>query len=82
MAPQPDTNADEVRLALTPPTATITLNRPAEQNRLTRDNLERLGEILAHIAADSAIHAVVVTGAGDAYFSAGLLNPASPARAR
>lgn len=66
---------DEVVLAPDAPIATITLNRPDDLNRLSRANMERLGEIVAMLAADDTIHAVIVTGAGEGYFSAGLLNP-------
>lgn len=65
----------EIILAKTPPVATITLNRPDDLNRLTPDSMALLGEMVDDIGADSKIHAVVVTGAGDAMFSAGLLNP-------
>ena len=70
-----DGAAQEIILERTPPTATITLNRPDEQNRLSRANIERLGEIAAALAADDEVHAVVVTGSGGEWFSAGLLNP-------
>ncbi len=66
---------DEIVLALDAPIATITLDRPDDLNRLSRANMERLGEIAATLAADQTIHAVIVTGAGEDYFSAGLLNP-------
>ena len=72
----PDGDAsDEIVLALDPPTATITLNRPADQNRLTRPNIERLGDIAETLRSDNTVHGVVVTGGGGGYFSAGLLNP-------
>jgi enoyl-CoA hydratase/carnithine racemase len=58
-----------------PSVATVTLNRPADLNRLTPESMALLGRIVAEIAADDGIHAVVVTGAGSEFFSAGLLNP-------
>ena len=64
-----------VVLDLDAPVATITIDRPADQNRLRRADMERLGEIVAAVAADDTVHAVIVTGAGEAFFSAGLLNP-------
>lgn len=67
--------SEEIVLELDAPTATIVLNRPEERNRLTRENIERLGEIVEAVGSDNSIHAVVVTGSGDEWFSAGLLNP-------
>jgi enoyl-CoA hydratase/carnithine racemase len=65
----------DIILAKTPPVATITLNRADDLNRLTPDSMALLGRMVDDIGADPEIHAVVVTGAGDAMFSAGLLNP-------
>ncbi len=70
-----DQGSDEIIFKRDPPTATIVLNRPAELNRLNQANMERLGEIANALAADEEVQAVVVTGAGDEFFSAGLLNP-------
>jgi len=58
-----------------PPVTTVTLNREPDLNRLTPDSMALLGRIVADIAADDDVHAVVVTGAGAEFFSAGLLNP-------
>lgn len=58
-----------------PPVTTVTLNRPEDLNRLTPDSMALLGRIVADIAADDDVHAVVVTGTGTDIFSAGLLNP-------
>ncbi|MBT5048392.1 MAG: hypothetical protein HOM58_07805 [Rhodospirillaceae bacterium] len=65
----------DIILAKIPPVATIILNRPDDLNRLTLESMALLGEIVDDMASDDAIHAVVVTGTGDAVFSAGLLNP-------
>ena len=65
----------DIIVSRNPPVATITLNRPDDLNRLTQDSMVLLGSIVDDIATDPDIHAVVVTGAGDAVFSAGLLNP-------
>jgi len=62
-------------LDLAPPIATITIDRAADQNRFRPADMDRLGDIVAELGADDTIHAVLVTGAGDAFFSAGLLNP-------
>ena len=65
----------ELRLDRAPPVATITIDRQGEQNRLAREHLERLGSIADELAAANDIHAVLITAAGDDWFSAGLLNP-------
>lgn len=68
--------AGEVRLERAGRVATITLDRPADQNRLTRDVLLTLQGFVDHLAEDEEIQAVVVTGAGQEFFSMGILNPA------
>ena len=65
----------KIVLDIAPPIATITIDRAADQNRFRRVDIERLGEIVVALEADETIHAVIVTGAGEALFSAGLLNP-------
>jgi enoyl-CoA hydratase/carnithine racemase len=55
--------------------ATITLDRPADQNRLTRDVLLALQRIVDELAGDGAVQAVVITGRGSEFFSMGILNP-------
>src|SRR3989441_8798132 len=55
---------------------TITLARPADQNRLTRDVLETLQGIADRLSGDGEIHVVVITGNGTEFFSMGILNPA------
>jgi len=55
---------------------TITLARPADQNRLTRDVLETLQGIADRLSGDGEIHVVVITGSGTEFFSMGILNPA------
>ena len=55
--------------------ATVTLNRPDDANRMTSDGMTRLGEIVAALANDESVQAVMVTGSGEEWFSAGLLNP-------
>lgn len=58
-----------------PPTATLTIDRRGEENRLGRTEIERLGGLADALRDDDEVHAVVVTGAGADFFSAGLLNP-------
>lgn len=55
--------------------ATITLDRPADQNRLTRSVLLALQGIIDELAGDGHVQAVVVTGSGSEVFSMGILNP-------
>ena len=55
---------------------TITLARPADQNRLTRDVLVTLQDIADRLSGDGEIHVVVITGSGTEFFSMGILNPA------
>ena len=71
-----DVSNDEIVLDLDGAVGTITLNRPREQNRLSRDGIGRLGAVVDRLAADERIRAVIVTGAGNCWFSAGLLDPA------
>ena len=66
---------EKLSLAIEPPVATITIDDPTEQNRLSQRDIKRLSAIVAELEANDSVHAVVLTGSGDAYFSAGLLNP-------
>jgi 2-(1,2-epoxy-1,2-dihydrophenyl)acetyl-CoA isomerase len=59
-----------VRLAKENGVATLTLDRPDKLNALSDEMWELLGRHLADIAADDAVRAVILTGAGRA-FSAG-----------
>lgn len=51
--------------------AVVTLNRPDKLNALNADVLEALESIFADLKADTAVHAVVVTGSGEKAFAAG-----------
>jgi enoyl-CoA hydratase len=62
---------EQIRLEITSPTATITLNRPEAMNAITVVMLGELAEALAAIASDPSIRAVIITGEGRA-FSAGV----------
>jgi enoyl-CoA hydratase/carnithine racemase len=55
---------------------TITVDRPDDQNRLTRGVLLELQRIVDGLGADEEAQAVIVTGAGAQFFSMGILNPA------
>jgi 2-(1,2-epoxy-1,2-dihydrophenyl)acetyl-CoA isomerase len=50
---------------------TLTLNRPERLNALTPEMCDRLHRALLAAAADSAVGAIVVTGAGDAFCAGG-----------
>ena len=65
----------EIALDIDAPIATITIDRADDENRLTRANLERLGEIAETLKASDDVQAVLITGAGGEFFSHGLLNP-------
>ncbi|HTK64049.1 MAG TPA: enoyl-CoA hydratase-related protein [Pseudonocardia sp.] len=51
------------------PVATLTLNRPHRRNALTIEMDEELEDALARIAADRALRAVIITGAGTGFCS-------------
>lgn len=51
--------------------AVITINRPQVLNALNVKTIEDLNEALEDLAADDAVRAIVVTGAGDRAFVAG-----------
>jgi enoyl-CoA hydratase len=54
------------------PIEVLTLNRPEAGNALSPELLADLGAALADIESDPAIHVVIVTGAGDRIFCAGM----------
>jgi enoyl-CoA hydratase/carnithine racemase len=56
--------------------AVITLDRPGDQNRLTRTVLVTLQGMVDELAAAADVQAVVITGRGAAFFSMGILSPA------
>jgi enoyl-CoA hydratase/carnithine racemase len=66
----------EVRLERRERVALITIDRPDDQNRFTRDVLLALQSIVDTLAGDSETQAVVLTGGGSQFFSMGILNPA------
>ncbi|MBI1736722.1 MAG: enoyl-CoA hydratase [Candidatus Rokubacteria bacterium] len=51
--------------------ALLTMNRPDRLNALSRDMLDAMLEALPRLAADPAVGAVVITGAGRAFCSGG-----------
>jgi len=52
--------------------ATVTLNRPRQMNALSAELRRRLGETLAALGQDNAVAAVIITGAGEKAFTAGV----------
>lgn len=52
--------------------ALVTLNRPQAMNALSQSLRRTLGEVMAAIRTDDTIRAVVLTGAGERAFTAGL----------
>jgi enoyl-CoA hydratase len=52
--------------------AVVTLNRPRQMNALSSALRRRFGEALAALGADDAVRAVVITGAGEKAFTAGV----------
>jgi enoyl-CoA hydratase/carnithine racemase len=67
-------SVDEIRLEAEAPVATVTIDCPDDWNRLNPVSLKRLGEIVGSLRDSADIHAVIFTGAGDEWFSAGLMN--------
>lgn len=51
--------------------ATVTINRPAAMNAMTRGTLEELERVVVEIEREQGIRAVIVTGAGEKAFVAG-----------
>jgi enoyl-CoA hydratase len=50
----------------------LTLNRPEKRNALNKEMLTALAEAFAEIETDDAVNAIVLTGAGDKAFCAGM----------
>ena len=53
------------------PIATVTLNRPAKLNALTKAMWQELGSVIDEVSADDSVRCVIVRGAGDKAFSPG-----------
>lgn len=66
---------EEVDYKLEHRVASITINRPGDENRMTPAVLERIGAIADELAGDTETQAVVISGSGSAFFSAGMLHP-------
>ncbi|CAN0581224.1 unnamed protein product, partial [Laminaria digitata] len=68
------TASTDIRLELSPPVATIRIDCPDALNRLNPRSLLELSEIVETLRKSDDIHAIVVTGTGDDWFSAGVMN--------
>ena len=53
------------------PIATVTLNRPAKLNALTKSMWRALGETVTELSGDASVRCIVVRGAGERAFSPG-----------
>jgi enoyl-CoA hydratase len=76
MTPGTPPAAPDVRVERADRVLTLTLDRPDDQNRLTREVLLTMQGIADDLAGDDQTQAVVVTGSGSEFFSMGILNPA------
>ncbi len=63
---------DPVLLAVDDGIATVTLNRPQAMNALNRAMRQRLAAVMRAVDGDNAVRAVILTGAGERAFTAGL----------
>lgn len=68
--------SDEVRLERDGRVVVVTIDRPADQNRLTREVFAALEEVVRGLAADEDAQVLVITGGGSEFFSMGILSPA------
>lgn len=64
-------DGDELTVSVEEGIATLTLNRPAQLNALSRRLREHLAVALRDVEADDAVGVVIITGAGDKAFSVG-----------
>jgi enoyl-CoA hydratase/carnithine racemase len=58
---------DEMRVERDGRVMVVTLDRPQDQNRLTRDVLIGLQDIVDRLATDDEAQAVIITGSGRAF---------------
>lgn len=66
-----DTGTDNVLFARHGPVAWVTFNRPEARNAMTWAMYDALVRVCEHVAEDTAIRVLVLTGAGDKAFVAG-----------
>lgn len=63
---------DAILYAADGPVATVTINRPAQRNAINREVREGLAAALARFEQDPAARVLILTGAGDRAFCAGM----------
>jgi enoyl-CoA hydratase/carnithine racemase len=73
---QPEAFPEGLVLARAGGVAALTIDRPADLNRLSPELLGRLGSIADELREDAATNVLVITGSGREFFSMGILNPA------
>lgn len=61
---------EEVIFTTTDKVASLTINRPDDENRMTPALLEKLGQIAEALEKDAETQAVIISGAGSSFFSA------------
>ncbi len=64
------TDFDSITLTMSPPWATLTMNRPHRRNALTHAMMAEIGEATALVRKTAGIRALILRGSGG-YFSAG-----------
>lgn len=65
---------EDLRIDDNPPVAVITIDCSDQMNRLNPRSLRALGVMIDDLRVRDDIHAIVITGAGNDWFSAGLMN--------
>lgn len=63
--------SEHVRYEVTDRVGVVTIDRPSTLNALSHDVFEGLAAVLRDAAGDGALHALVVTGAGEKTFASG-----------
>ena len=66
-----DSGTEDLLASVADGVLTLTLNRPAARNALSRAMLDGLARLLGEAEADPAIGAIVITGAGGAFCAGG-----------
>ena len=64
-------SSDTILVTRAADVATVTLNRPAKLNALTRDMWRQLGATIESLSADAKLRCIVLRGAGERAFSPG-----------
>ena len=72
--------SDDIRMERDGRVVVVTIDRPDDQNRLTREVFAALEELVRGLAADEDAQVLVITGAGSEFFSMGILSPIVRAR--